>query len=474
MYDSTMTERFDLKKSYCWFFGLEIVFFLALFSFSFKVILLSILLTLVLFLSIGNLPRSLFVFIAGSTFVRFGAGHTTQDTLVLILVFIVFITNLLLKNQKILLLKRTVLNLPLFLFLFFCLEATLAGFFNGGSVRELAIELFPYLCFGLFFVVVNTLNSKKDIYYIFKLLVYVAWINSLIGIYTYISGGFVRVGAYLFSVFPSMVAAVLICRSFYESNKRIKLRYWFMSLPMLIHLALSFTRGYWIAFLVAIFLGFILFNLLERRKVLLYSGKFILVSLLLMLMILAVGKNLRISKSGETLAESLVKRTQSIFSVGLRRGGELDVSGISNLYRLMEWKESLKRIKEKPILGYGFGYRLSFFDIFSKRKVSTWFVHQNYLLMALKIGLLGLISFIWLSLAFLKRGTYALRNIKDPYDKGMILGFITNYLQLMIVALTNYVYANINHVPYIAFTMGAVMFLSYSPNSNLKGELVGD
>lgn len=193
-----------------------------------------------------------------------------------------------------------------------------------------------------------------------------------------------------------------------------------------------------------------------------------------MFITLGVGKNLRISKGGETLAESLVKRTQSIFSVGLRRGGELDVSGISNLYRLMEWKESLKRIKEKPILGYGFGYRLTFFDLFTKRRVSTWFVHQNYLLMALKIGLLGLISFVWVSLVFLKKGICALRNIKDPYDKGTILGFATNYLQLMIVALTNYVYANINHVPYIAFAMGAVMFLSYSPNSNFKGEPVGD
>lgn len=405
---------------------------------------------------------------------RFGAGYTTQDTLVLILIFIVFITNLLLKNQRILVLKRTALNLPLFLFLLFCLEATLVGFINGGSVRELGIELFPYLCFGLFFVVVNTLNSKKDIDYIFKLLVYVAWINSLIGIYTYISGGFLRVGGYLFSVFPSMVAAVLICRSFYESNKRRKLRYWFMSLPMLMHLVLSFTRGYWIAFLVAIFLGFILFNLLERRKVLLYLGKFVLVLLLLIFITLGIGKNLKISKGGETLAESLVKRTQSIFSIGLRRGGELDVSGISNLYRLIEWKESWKKIKGKPFLGYGFGYSLTITDLFTKRKISSWFVHQNYLLMALKIGLLGLLSFVWLSVIFLKKGILALKSINAPDEKGTILGFVTNYLQLMIVALTNYVYANVNHVPYIAFAMGAVVFLSYSPNSNFKGELVGD
>lgn len=458
------------KRTLYWFFTLEVIFICALLSVPLKLTAFLILLTLFVFLSFGNVFLSLFFFIAGGAFVRFATVHVTQDTLVLIFIFIVFLTNLLLRGRNILALRKTPLNLPLFIFLLFCLAATLRGIINGASVRQLGVELLPYLCFGLFYVVVNVLDTKQGIHRMFKYLVYAAWINSLMGISVYLAGGLTRVGGYLFSVFPSMVAGVLICRSLYEKNLKKKVVYWSMSLPMLVHLVLSFTRGYWIAFLGAILLSILLYGLLEKGNFLVYVGRFAIALLIALFVVLGVGSYLKVSKNNDTLSGSLVERGRSVFSTSLRKGGKPDFGTISNLYRLIEWRESWNKIKEKPLAGHGFGYKITFPDLFTKREISTWFVHQNYLLLALKTGFLGLISFIWLSIAFLRTGISAFKKLKPSPEKGMILGFVSNYLQLLLVAFTNYVYANINHATYLAFVMGAVIVLSRSSEENFLGQ----
>lgn len=131
----------------------------------------------------------------------------------------------------------------------------------------------------------------------------------------------------------------------------------------------------------------------------------------------------------------------------------------SGFARLVEYKACLEKIKENPILGYGFGYTLEFRDPLSSKAHSQWYIHQSYLYIALKMGFLGLIAFLWLFYVFFKDSIRNCKKIQDSFFRGLSFGFIGNAFQLLIEGLTNYEFAAVINTFYLAFAMGAVVVI---------------
>lgn len=87
-------------------------------------------------------------------------------------------------------------------------------------------------------------------------------------------------------------------------------------------------------------------------------------------------------------------------------------------------------IVEHPIFGIGLyrRYRPPFYV----GDTLTRHVHNSYVSIWLKTGLLGLVPFLWLSVHFLQRGFRYWRDVRDRFLRAVTLGHTLAYLGMMI------------------------------------------
>ena len=87
-------------------------------------------------------------------------------------------------------------------------------------------------------------------------------------------------------------------------------------------------------------------------------------------------------------------------------------------------------ISQHPFLGIGIRtpYRPEFFP----GDELTYYIHNSYIWLWLHVGLLGILSFLWLSFAFLKRGFQSWHTLSDPSWASTMLGFTLAYAGMMI------------------------------------------
>jgi O-antigen ligase len=95
--------------------------------------------------------------------------------------------------------------------------------------------------------------------------------------------------------------------------------------------------------------------------------------------------------------------------------------------RAVENKYAIEKIVSSPIWGIGFqrAYRP---QIYYPEDNIEWFIHNGYLWIMLKLGVLGFIPFLWFSYIFLKRGMKYWYQVEDRVSRGIVLGSVCAYL----------------------------------------------
>jgi O-antigen ligase len=103
-------------------------------------------------------------------------------------------------------------------------------------------------------------------------------------------------------------------------------------------------------------------------------------------------------------------------------------------WRLNETRFAWEKIVTSPIVGIGFSlnYRPDFF----KADTLQNYIHNGYLWVWLKTGLIGLIPFLWFLLAFLVRGLRGWIKVRDEILRATTLGFTLVVFAMM---LSNFV-----------------------------------
>ncbi len=81
-------------------------------------------------------------------------------------------------------------------------------------------------------------------------------------------------------------------------------------------------------------------------------------------------------------------------------------------------------------------------------------IHNGHLWILLQSGLLGYLSFVWLSLAFLMRGFTHWRSVPNDRMRSVVLGFTLAYLAVFIAAVANSSFMQWNWTPVIGIMMG--------------------
>lgn len=102
-------------------------------------------------------------------------------------------------------------------------------------------------------------------------------------------------------------------------------------------------------------------------------------------------------------------------------------------WRLFENQEALQQISRHPLLGIGL--RNSYRPLMAGEGGSSildWYAHNAYLWITVMMGLLGLIPFAWLSIAYLMRVLRWWRRIPDDEFRGVYVGFGMAFMGMMV------------------------------------------
>ncbi len=190
-------------------------------------------------------------------------------------------------------------------------------------------------------------------------------------------------------------------------------------------LLLTFTRSQWVASVIALGLGFFLMPSQARLA---------LVGLVAALLV--IGGALFVTQrdryeafiSEQNFATPLVMRIESVF--------ELDqtLDSYSARTRYMQTDAALVSIAEHPLDGVGLGnyYRgLTADEATTRYTRFARFIENSYLYIATKLGLPGLLLFVWLSVAVLWGAARSFQLAHDPLLKGISLASLISWTGMM-------------------------------------------
>jgi hypothetical protein len=201
-------------------------------------------------------------------------------------------------------------------------------------------------------------------------------------------------------------------------------------------LLLTYTRALWIASAIA--MGVVLLVIFPFYKA--YLTRYLLIGITVLgLLVGLLGTQLTQSISDSGLATAFLSRVTSIFTP------EETIQSYSLQWRIFEQEEGLRSVSEHPLLGVGLGnsYRkvtlLQGEDLgwVTKNTASgqisrfTRFLHNSYLSIAVKMGLIGLVCFLWFCIAVVVSSAKLYRNLSDGQSKAIALAVPATFLGLM-------------------------------------------
>lgn len=321
--------------------------------------------------------------------------------------------------------------MPIVLYIIFITISTVTSNDIIGSFRDLAIHL---TSIGFVFVMVNSINSKKDFNILIVLLILSAILVAMYGLYQFATGNIEMEDKWvdeatnpdlqtrIYSVFgnPNIFAEYLIMIipisvSLFWFSKKIHKKGLFLVTSMILALALLLTmsRGGWIGFA---FSALVFILLVEKR-------------LLLLAVPVGIGGLF-------FLPDTILNR---IFSI-------VNLADSSNNYRIRMWKITLEVIKDNWLVGVGFGH-LPFKAAFETytRTMPTYHAHNTYLETMAEMGILGFIVFISFLFVLFKYAIKKLVKGNDKYIKVISSGLLAGLAAVLAHGLVE----NVLYIPRI-------------------------
>ena len=183
----------------------------------------------------------------------------------------------------------------------------------------------------------------------------------------------------------------------------------------------SFSRAVWLGFLLGTFL--IMYFAGNKAKVL-------RTFLWIMGSASVLGTFLFFSIAGFPLVKTIAVRAGSIVNFA----HYLEDRNIS--IRLEMWRQAIDMIRQHPIGGWGYGVPWGFYTKTLWGEIASLKMHNTYLNMMLKTGIVGLCSMIGLTIYFLRKGARMLWTSENQELKVYLLGVMSCYVAFLVVSLT--------------------------------------
>lgn len=365
------------------------------------------------------------------------------DSLLLALLFMIPLNLIIDKEFRIV---KTRLDIPLFFFVIaVSISACIAIFcydldFNQtmGIVRGLTYYL-------LFFVVTNLIRNERQIRFLVKGLFF---IGALVGIMMLVQAA---IGESI-QLMPGRVEKAWTLGATYEATRvlppgqtlvyvlfitsvclialqkkaRVKVWHYLLVFSTGVGVTLTYNRSYWATCIFSFTIFMLLTGGQARRRVIFVLSVWLLIITVFLTLFLLSNPRGRV---GETI-QAISARISSLF-----RGTELYESG-SLQYRRIETEYAVKQITKHPLIGIGLGndYRPSIFGADDKL---TDYIHNGYLWILLKMGLIGFLPFLWFYFGFVVRGFKNWEKMGNNYFRSLLTGFTLSGLAVLLSNLVN-------------------------------------
>lgn len=341
-------------------------------------------------------------------------------------------------------------------FFVICVATLPITVFNGQTVLWWFRELLTFSHLLMYFPLRDSMRERKGM---ITLLVVLLGTFGLVAIYNLVT---YRAASAAVSYFWELTASrQAVGDNFFFPGVVVLISLWihlqdrkaaWMLLPPLaliaLALALTFTRGFWLAAFLAIVVLFVFAGGRERLRLGLSALGGGLVGVFLV--------NVFLGRMGQSVLESLVSRMLST------RDATTDISFMN---RLFESKEAWKRILEQPILGHGVGAMFSRFDIIKHETVETLYIHNGYLFLLFKVGLVGFIPYVFFLLIVVWTGIrLSFAKSVDDVQHAILRAFAAILCAMLIVTTTSNVFIQKQALLVLAFSTACVMA------THLRGE----
>lgn len=344
--------------------------------------------------------------------------------------------------------KKVALNLPVLSFLTICILFSIYGAYKNG-LRASLYDLRPLLYYSFYFVVINTVKTRKQIIklinpifigtvvYCFVIISMYLWDNNplcqLIQ-WQYSRASFSNSINILF-IFPLILSGILIRRNF-KNNIISLLGLFLFSFTIII----SQSRTLW---LVSIGTIILLVILLRRNRSLKLNRLITSLIILSFLFIFIISLVVMFSKAiNYDLYSQILKRAYSLRHL-------TSISEVQS--RLISFENVSNLIKESPVIGKGMGKRFIVIG-----DIEGIYVDSSFLTLLIKMGLVGLFFFLWVYIKILKELYWGFYNSKNDFSLIFYPSLIVSFLGLLIVALQNVVLLKGKHIFVIAVLMGLI------------------
>lgn len=397
------------------------------------------------------LTSYMIVVVAGS-FINYGSHSLTAQLTVLTgLIAFMLYCYVLARRWDALVIPKTPATLPLLLYCGLTFINFVRGLAIGNSVRYAGLEILACLALLSCLLMASRRMTAREQRVLMLWMWAMAFAHFALGAYIFSIIHTRTIGVY-FAPVPGVVAMMLFNFAL-RAETRTKMMLWLLAMaPCLAQQFLSFTRGFWMALI-----GGVLFSLVV------YVGKSegagnrwkrAVVSLVMLagigaLGIVVLGGTLGIGKVFELAGSRFAS------SAGTKYTWESS----SNVVRLVEYFHVLDLIAEQPIFGHGLGYYFVVREPIDFTLIEQWFTHENYLLVTLKQGLIGLALWMWLLIAFIRVGLSG-RRMKDIYEQSWCTGMAALVVYCMIYSLVHFPLAETNTTFTFALCVGVAMRLT--------------
>ncbi len=319
-----------------------------------------------------------------------------------------------------------------YIFAFFYAVLTLYyTFFGFGGSKGIQSGLIQLTMITVFFSAVAILNTSDKIKkFIFAFTAF----SSCVGVYGLIqyfvgtggtgwsdtevfSGDIVRIfatfgnpniyGEFLLVAIPFAFAAFLLSKT-----KRFKVLFALSTLLLIVNLGFTFSRGCYVALIVAVFL--IIWHLDKR--------------------ILGFGL-LAIPFVPFVIPKSILARFASI---------SLTNMDTSSIYRIRIWQACLRLIQKYWFLGVGVGaYAFTlFYQMFSFGGTPAQHSHNLFLEITIGLGIVGLITFLLLFIYCIRDARYVLYRTQSKKIKFMLVPAMASLIAIFVQGMFDYIFYN--------------------------------
>jgi len=206
-----------------------------------------------------------------------------------------------------------------------------------------------------------------------------------------------------YGAFVAMILLILLSRELFDSNNFDQVRWTALLIFYAIALILCFSRIVWVSTIIAVI--FLFFYQAEKIQ----HKKFIIIFIAgIFLLILSIIPDV----SGKIFGRAL-----TIFDPGYA----------SNRNRIIRWGAALMMFLRNPIIGAGYNS----FSIFYKENNPahigdyTLGAHNHYIGTLAEQGIIGLICWLFVIIAFFRYGFRLLKEIDEPFWRSIVIGLMS-------------------------------------------------